>query len=109
MTIEEALELADEWSKGLTLYEGAQGWRVVCMLLAAEVRRRFGIGGELIVARRDRDELAVAIRQTLDENAHLADGDVCTLKRLKDAMLAVGIDWDKEVSADETATEGPNE
>ena len=39
MTIDEALEFADEWSKGLTLYEGAQGWRVVCMLLAEEVRR----------------------------------------------------------------------
>ena len=51
MTIDEALEFADEWSKGLTLYEGAQGWRVVCMLLAEEVRRRVGIGGELIAAR----------------------------------------------------------
>lgn len=40
MTIEEALEFADEWSKGLTLHEGSQGWRVVCMLLADEVRRR---------------------------------------------------------------------
>lgn len=40
MTIDEALEFADEWSKGLTLYEGAQGWRVVCMLLAEEVRRQ---------------------------------------------------------------------
>ena len=40
MTIDECLEFADEWSKGLTLYEGAQGWRVVCMLLAEEVRRQ---------------------------------------------------------------------
>lgn len=39
MAIAEALEFADEWSKGLTLHEGAQGWRVVCMLLAEEVRR----------------------------------------------------------------------
>jgi len=57
MTIEEALAFADEWSKGVTLYEGAQGWRVVCMLLAEEVRRRHGIGGELIALRRDRDSL----------------------------------------------------
>lgn len=108
MTIEEALEFADEWSRGLTLYEGAQGWRVVCLLLAEEVRRRHGIGGELIVARRERDELAAAVRQTLDNNIHLADGEVCTLKSLKDALLAVGIDWDKEVGDDDTATEGPN-
>ena len=39
MTIEEALEFADEWSRGMTLHEGSQGWRVVCLLLAEEVRR----------------------------------------------------------------------
>lgn len=39
MTIEEALAFADEWSRGITLHEGSQGWRVVCMLLAGEVRR----------------------------------------------------------------------
>jgi hypothetical protein len=39
MTIDEALEFADLWSKGITMYEGATGWRVVCMLLAEEVRR----------------------------------------------------------------------
>ena len=90
MTIEEALEFADEWSRGMTIHEGSQGWRVVCMLLAEEVRRRHGIGGELIAARRERDELAAAIRQTLDKNSHLADGEVCTLKSLKDALLTVG-------------------
>lgn len=63
MTIEEALEFADEWSRGLTLYEDAQGWRVVCMLLAEEVRRRHGIDGELISARRERDELKEMIRE----------------------------------------------
>lgn len=40
MTVDEALEFADEWSKGLTLHEGAQGWRVVCMLLADTVRKQ---------------------------------------------------------------------
>ena len=39
MTINEALEFADEWSRGMTIHEGSQGWRVVCMLLAEEVRR----------------------------------------------------------------------
>lgn len=95
ITIEEALAFADEWSRGMTIHEGSQGWRVVCMLLAEEVRRRNGIGGELLAARRERDELAAAIRQVLDENSHLADGEVCTLKRLKDALLAVGIDWEQ--------------
>ena len=47
-----------------------------------------------------RDDLAEAIRLTLDENGHLADGDVCTLKRLKDALAKVG--------DGETAPEGNN-
>ncbi len=40
MTIDECLEFADEWSRGITIHEGSQGWRVVCMLLAKEVRMR---------------------------------------------------------------------
>ena len=47
-----------------------------------------------------RDELVDAIRKTLGENGHLADGDVCTLKRLKDALAKVG--------AGDTAPEGHN-
>lgn len=39
MTVDEALEFADEWSRGMTIHEGSQGWRVVCMLLAEEVRK----------------------------------------------------------------------
>ena len=38
MQVDEALANADEWIKGVTLYEGAQGWRVACATLAAEVR-----------------------------------------------------------------------
>lgn len=39
MTVDEALQYADEWAKGQTFYEGMQGWRVVCATLADEVRR----------------------------------------------------------------------
>jgi hypothetical protein len=39
MTIDEALEFADEWVQGMTFHEESQGWRVVCAVLAAEVRR----------------------------------------------------------------------
>ena len=31
-------------------------------------------------------DIIEAIRLTLEENAHLADGDVCTLSRLKTAL-----------------------
>jgi len=39
MSVETALEHADEWTKGQTFYPGMEGWRVVCATLAAEVRR----------------------------------------------------------------------
>jgi len=39
MTLPKALEYADEWIKGVTLYEGAEGWRIVCATLASAVRR----------------------------------------------------------------------
>lgn len=39
MDVNEALQFADEWAKSQTFYEGMQGWRVVCAVLAAEVRR----------------------------------------------------------------------
>ena len=40
----------------------------------------------MIDAERQRDRLEAEIRLTIMENVHLADGDVCTLKRLKDAI-----------------------
>ena len=39
MTTDEAIAFADEWADGMTFHEGSQGWRVVCKLLADEVRR----------------------------------------------------------------------
>lgn len=39
MTVEDALALADDWAKGMTFHADSQGWRVVCMMLAEEVRR----------------------------------------------------------------------
>jgi hypothetical protein len=37
-----------------------------------------------------------AIRQALDENGHLADGDVCSLMALKVALRESGEPWDGE-------------
>jgi hypothetical protein len=39
MTVNDALNYADTWSHGHTFHEGSEGWRVVCMILAEEVRR----------------------------------------------------------------------
>jgi hypothetical protein len=43
------------------------------------------------------DEIAIlksAILQTLDDNAHLADGENCTLFTLKLALRELGCPWD---------------
>jgi len=32
------------------------------------------------------ESLTLAIRTTIEQNLHLADGDICTLKGLKDAI-----------------------
>jgi hypothetical protein len=41
---------------------------------------------ELTTATEQRDRLTEAIRLTLMDNLDLCDGDICTLKRLKDAI-----------------------
>lgn len=38
MTVDEALAFAEEWTRGMTLHAGLQGWRVVCLLLGEEVK-----------------------------------------------------------------------
>ena len=48
-------------------------------------------------------EMESAIRETIMENLHLADGDVCTLKRLKDA---IGFDLDSPENAEVCQPEG---
>lgn len=41
-------------------------------------------------------ELKNAVAETLEENRHLADGDQCTLKKLKDAYAKAGASLDSE-------------
>jgi len=50
---------------------------------------------------RELKNLREQVRLTLMENLHLADGDRCTLKRLKDA---IGFDLDSPENADEHTT-----
>lgn len=40
MDVETALVFADKWIDGVTVYEGMEGWRIVCAVLATEVRRQ---------------------------------------------------------------------
>jgi hypothetical protein len=47
MTVDEALEFADEWAQEMTFHEDSQGWRVVCAVLALEVRRLDGDNNRL--------------------------------------------------------------
>ena len=39
MTVDEAIEFAYHWSRGMTIPEGSQGWHAVCMVLAYEVQK----------------------------------------------------------------------
>lgn len=67
---------------------------------AIEERRSMVVGrptleAALIAQRMETAKLAAAIHKTLNDNRHLADGDDCTLKVLKDAVGmkdAVGFD-----------------
>ena len=56
---------------------------------------------DVVTAKRDR--LAKAIRLTLMENLDLCDGDICTLKRLKDA---IGFDLDSEENSQADRPQG---
>lgn len=40
--------------------------------------------------------LVFEVKKTLEENMHLTDGDLCTLKDLRDAYLRIDPDWGKE-------------
>lgn len=41
-------------------------------------------------------KLLIAAIETLNENLHLCDGDVCTLKSLRDAVAEIEPNWYKE-------------
>lgn len=101
MSIDECIEFADEWSRGMTLYEGAQGWRVVCMLLANEVRL---LRGERFVFAQLLDA-AAQVMHTLDGEDMGEEGQLRALQeRLERAALeARGFATVPEVGAGETA------
>lgn len=46
------------------------------------------------------DKLRAAICKTLDDNSHLADGEACTLHKLKVALRETGSPWAGEVQAE---------
>ena len=66
MKLEEALQWADQWTEGQTFYEGMQGWRVVCAVLAAEVRRLQAVHPPSL------DDETKKLQNLLSENARLS-------------------------------------
>lgn len=66
MDINEALQWADQWTEGQTFYEGMQGWRVVCAVLAAEVRRLQAVHQPSL------DDETKKLQNLLSENARLS-------------------------------------
>lgn len=90
MTIDQAIAFADEWSEGMTFFAGSQGWRVVCRLLADEVRRQRGsakVLDELLTYRLRRH---VRVEQQLldiaNEKSPLPDRQTC-----RDIAMALGV------------------
>ncbi len=75
-----ALEAADK-----RIAELESGWVACHAQLAESCDERYKLERKLAVARE-------AIQQTIAENGHLADGDVCTLKSIKEALAQIGVD-----------------
>ena len=67
MKLEEALQWAGQWTEGQTFHEGMQGWRVVCAVLAAEVRRLQAVEAVPLGY-----ALANKLQNLLSENARLS-------------------------------------
>jgi hypothetical protein len=76
---DEAREYADKLAEGLP--EGMLPKDVEVLREA-----NLGLATNIAAVTEQRDRLAEAIYKTIMENLHLADGDDCTLKRLKDVI-----------------------
>lgn len=60
----------------------------------------FGDNAESITADKSMNGLLSAATKTLNDNLHLCDGDVCTLKDLRDAVAKIRPDWCQTPRAD---------
>lgn len=67
MTVERAIEFAREWQQGLTIYPGAQCWRVVCMVLADAVEALRIDVQRVVEANEEYHRDALALEQERDE------------------------------------------
>jgi hypothetical protein len=75
----EAMEELNEW-KTLTSWGGTP--EIINDFIKGQQSRIYAAQE----AEEQRDRLVEAIHETLMQNLHLADGDDCTLKRLKDSI-----------------------
>lgn len=91
MSVDEALNHADEWIKGQTFYPGAQGWRVVCAVLAAEVRRlRAGDQSYVDTIEDLHDEIGRLRAEIADLKLKLEASDAAFLAVRKELLLMGG-------------------
>ena len=98
MTVEQAIQHAREWQQGLTVYQGAQGWRIVCMVLADAVERLTSaniiaeglakqnkeMAERFIALKQERDELrrrVAELERSLKSVAEWLDGDTNSIAR----------------------------
>lgn len=74
------------FAAGSALLDQMQAAPPECQTEAEKTAYAFGWWRAMEAMTRENGRLRAAIQQTLDENGHLADGDVCTLRVLKDAL-----------------------
>ena len=80
--IDDAIEAMEELSEWKTL----SGWGGTPEIIDDFIKGQQSRIYAAQEAEEQRDRLVEAIHETLMQNLHLADGDDCTLKRLKDSI-----------------------
>ena len=79
-------------------YEKDDG--TICHFRKEHMVAVFGDNAESITADKSMNGLLSAATKTLNDNLHLCDGDVCTLKDLRDAVAKIRPDWCQTPRAD---------
>lgn len=82
----------DEWNKnktwpvGTNLFTAIEAKQMLEHVVGDELQSAINRAEK---AEHQRDDLLAAVKQIIEENGHLADGDICTLKVLKDAIAEI--------------------
>lgn len=108
MDVKTALEMAEEWTKGCTFHEHSQGWRIVCAVLAAEVRKLRIAGSDLsdaMVLLAEADNIMAEFKRGYDRYEYVRKLTPVTFHELWMKNIETGQEFDSLV--DEARNESP--